>query len=202
MFTKVLVFRYFQQMQWNVCGDMNGKEVSEQDIRHLQIIRSSVDDFLEECAGHFDSEGKLLLDIAPQVHKGARVFFEKTSIRTLDIDPLSKADYIADICADNSELIGTHSFDYIVCTEVLEHTLQPFRAVEELFRILKPGGHVFLTVPFNFRIHGPLPDCWRFTEHGLRQLFNSFQILSLTTVETEDRFLMPVHYRLVAMRHG
>lgn len=50
-------------------------------------------------------------------------------------------------------------FDYILCTEVLEHTLNPFRAVYEMFRILKPKGLLFISVPFNFGIHRPLPDC-------------------------------------------
>ena len=57
-----------------------------------------------------------------------------------------------------------------------------------------------LTTPFNFRIHGPLPDCWRFTEHGLRALLTDFEIVTLDAVETPDRPLMPVHYRTVARR--
>ena len=57
-----------------------------------------------------------------------------------------------------------------------------------------------LTTPFNFRIHGPLPDCWRFTEHGLRALLTDFEIVTLDAVETPGRPLMPVHYRTVARR--
>ena len=62
------------------------------------------------------------------------------------------------------------------------------------------GGLAFVTTPFNFRIHGPLPDCWRFTEHGLRALFREFDIVELTEEPTPDRPLMPIHYRLVARR--
>ncbi|MCK5818286.1 MAG: methyltransferase domain-containing protein [Psychromonas sp.] len=50
-------------------------------------------------------------------------------------------------------------------TEVLEHTLNPFRAINEIYRILKPNGILIMTTPFNFRIHNPLPDCWRISEH-------------------------------------
>ena len=74
-----------------------------------------------------------------------------------------------------NEFLPDDSFDCIVCTEVLEHTLQPFAAVAELRRLLRAGGRLFLSVPFNFRIHGPLPDCWRFTEHGLRAMFAGWE---------------------------
>ena len=33
-------------------------------------------------------------------------------------------------------------FDVVLCTEVLEHLPEPQRAVDEMFRVLKPGGRV------------------------------------------------------------
>lgn len=39
------------------------------------------------------------------------------------------------------------AFDYVVCTEVIEHTTQPSRAVAELARVLRPGGTPVLTTP-------------------------------------------------------
>jgi ubiquinone/menaquinone biosynthesis C-methylase UbiE len=146
-----------------------------------------------------DKEG-LMLDIAPQDHEGAKKYFKKINIETLDIDSNSKATYIADLCKNNKELISNDKFDFILCSEVLEHTLQPFNAVNELYRILKPGGHLFLTVPFNFRIHGPLPDCWRFTEHGLKELLKSFNIIELNQLGDKNRFLMPIAYTVIAKK--
>lgn len=170
------------------------------DIQHLEMIRKSVKEFTADCARQFDRSGATLLDIAPQIYEGAREFFKLSDIHTLDINPASGATYIADLCNDNSERIPSGRFDFILCTEVLEHTLQPFDAVREINRMLKPGGKVFVTVPFNFRIHGPLPDCWRFTEHGLRALFSNMDIIQLTEIATAQRDLMPVHYQLIAAR--
>ena len=42
-------------------------------------------------------------------------------------------------------------YDIILCTEVLEHTNNPFIAVEELLRMVKKGGHIYVSTPFNFR---------------------------------------------------
>jgi len=171
--------------------------VSEFDEECYRIIRGNVSDFLRRSAEVYDKKGTRILDIAPQIHEGAGHYFKKAVVETLDIDPKSGATHIADITMTNNSLTDG-MFDVIVCTEVLEHTLDPFSAADEIFRLLKPGGILLLTVPFNFRIHGPLPDCWRFTEHGIRELLKKFKIRSLEAKETPGRELMPIHYAVVA----
>ena len=173
------------------------QEVSQRDIDNLEKIRENVRQFMKTAANKYDAAGKLLLDIAPQDHEGAAPFFVKSKVETLDIDSASGATYIADLCADNTDVIPAEHFDYVVCTEVLEHTLHPFDAVKEIYRILKKGGYAFVSSPYDFRIHGPLPDCWRFTEHGLRALFKDFEEVELKGLEQEGRFLMPLHYTFV-----
>lgn len=179
---------------------MDKQTVSAMDEAHLKGIRGNVSRFVSECGKRYDKEGILVLDVAPQDHEGVKPYFAKAEVETLDIDKDSGATYIADLCENNEGLIPAGHFDYVVCTEVLEHTLQPFDAVDEIERILKPGGLALISVPFNFRIHGPLPDCWRFTEHGLRALFKNFEIVELDQLDAEDRFLMPIHYTLVARK--
>jgi SAM-dependent methyltransferase len=174
--------------------------ISELDKRILAVIRSNVVSLMKHCAKVYGVSPGVLLDIAPQDHEGARPFFpDYITVKTLDIDPKSGCDFIADICRYNAQ-IPSGTFDFIVCTEVLEHTLNPFDAVREMTRLLKPGGILFGSTPFNFRIHGPLPDCWRFTEHGLRALLTDLEVLELNQIETADRALMPMHYTFVARR--
>lgn len=176
------------------------KEVSELDKKNLKILRDDVTRFMKEIGAAYDKTDTLVLDIAPQDHEGALPYFTKAKVETLDIDQASGATYIADLCENNENTIPSSHFNYVVCTEVLEHTLQPFKATDEIWRILKPGGMAFISAPFNFRIHGPLPDCWRFTEHGLRALFKDFEIVALQSIEDNDRFLMPIHYTLIARK--
>jgi SAM-dependent methyltransferase len=177
------------------------KEVSKLDKDYHAQLRSNVSNLMKASAEQYDGDGKRVLDIAPQDHEGANPYFKKADVETLDIDPKSGATYIADITQTNTDTLPNSHFDVVVCTEVLEHTLQPFDAVNEIRRILKPGGVVIVSTPFNFRIHGPLPDCWRFTEHGLRALFKDYEIISLDALEEEDRFLMPIHYTLIARKY-
>jgi SAM-dependent methyltransferase len=173
--------------------------ISEMDSVHLKMIRENVSKFLREIGQLYDAPG-ILLDIAHQNYEGAAASFRKAKILTLDINPLSEATYIADICRNNRRIIPDEYFDFVVCTEVLEHTLNPFAAVGEIYRILKPKGLVFISVPFNFRIHGPLPDCWRFTKYGLEVLLKHYSIIQMSELETDGRWLMPIHYTVIAQK--
>ena len=180
---------------------MSERAVSDMDLRFYSMIRDNVTRFMRDCAERYDRPGRLL-DIAPQVHEGAAAHFGQATVVTLDRDPAAKADYHLDICEDNSAALGAGAFDFVVCTEVLEHTLNPFAAVAEMERLLAPGGLLMLSTPFNFRIHGPLPDCWRFTEHGLRELLRRFDVIALDGLECADRWLMPIHYTAVACKRA
>ena len=175
------------------------KKISDIDLQNLKKIRLNVTNLIRKASLFDDIELKLL-DVAPQQHNGAKEFFFKSQINTLDIDSNSGATYIADLCQNNQEKIPNESFDIILCTEVLEHTLNPFNAVNEIFRMLKNGGRVYASTPMNFRIHGPSPDCWRFTEHGLRELFKEYSSIEIIPLDDEDRFLMPIHYTIIAVK--
>ena len=74
--------------------------------------------------------------------------------------------------------IASNSCDAALCTEVLEHVAQPFDFVKELFRVLKPGGRLYLSAPQSGRLHQPPHDYFRYTCFGLRKLFSEagFQI--------------------------
>lgn len=42
---------------------------------------------------------------------------------------------------------GDQEFDYITCVEGLEHIENPQQAIREFRRLLRPGGHLIVTVP-------------------------------------------------------
>jgi SAM-dependent methyltransferase len=71
------------------------------------------------------------------------------------------------------------SFDVVLCTEVLEHLPDPQRAIDEMYRVLVPGGQLLLTTRFLFPIHDAPHDYFRFTKYGLRHLLRRFDITEL-----------------------
>jgi SAM-dependent methyltransferase len=72
------------------------------------------------------------------------------------------------ICFAESLPFASASFDTILCTEVLEHTRQPFAVLAEFARVLRPQGHVLISVPFIYPVHEEPHDYWRFTRYGLQ----------------------------------
>jgi 2-polyprenyl-3-methyl-5-hydroxy-6-metoxy-1,4-benzoquinol methylase len=43
-----------------------------------------------------------------------------------------------------------NTFDVVTCSEVIEHVTDPQKAIAEMYRVLKPGGILFLTTPNAF----------------------------------------------------
>jgi len=61
------------------------------------------------------------------------------------------------------------SVDSVLFTEVLEHCPEPELVLREIARVLKPGGFLFLTVPFIWPIHTVPNDYFRYTPFVLRR---------------------------------
>jgi len=71
-----------------------------------------------------------------------------------------------DLCEKPSEVAA---FDIVIVEQVLEHVLWPYRAVRNVFEILRPGGIFLVTTPFLIRMHERV-DCSRWSEMGLKHL--------------------------------
>ncbi len=72
--------------------------------------------------------------------------FSRCEYATCDIDESTGPDIVADICHLN--LVADASIDGVVCISVLEHVYDPFGAIAEIHRILRPGEPFFGCVPF------------------------------------------------------
>jgi SAM-dependent methyltransferase len=58
----------------------------------------------------------------------------------------------------------------VLCLDTLEHVFESRRAVEEMIRILAPGGMLLVSAPLDFRIHDYPSDYWRITPSCLARL--------------------------------
>jgi SAM-dependent methyltransferase len=94
----------------------------------------------------------------------------------LDIRPGAGVRIIGDAQALG---IRDAAFAVVLCTEVLEHLPEPQKAIDEIFRVLEPGGELLLTTRFLFPIHDAPHDYFRFTKYGLRHLLRRFEIVEL-----------------------
>lgn len=95
---------------------------------------------------------------------------------TIDHDASCKPDLVADV---HNLPFSDNEFQTILCREVLEHCIDPAKAVHEMMRVLKPGGTLLLTTRFLFPLHEAPHDYWRFTKYGLQHLFSDWKILEI-----------------------
>ena len=91
----------------------------------------------------------------------------------------SKLDFVCDLY----DIPEDQQFDTVFCSEVLEHVVDPVRAVEKMARLTKPGGQVIITAPFNSITHfAPYHYCTGFSQYFYRLHFErlGFEIEELT----------------------
>jgi uncharacterized protein YbaR (Trm112 family) len=71
------------------------------------------------------------------------------------------------------------SIDLAFGGAVMEHVANPWRAVDELWDVLKPGGYVYADWNFIIAYHGYPHHYFNASKHGLQEAFKRFAILEV-----------------------
>lgn len=79
------------------------------------------------------------------------------------------------ICDAHEIPFADGSFDCLIAQAVLEHVVDPYKCVDEMYRVLTKGGLVYAETPFIQQVHGGRYDFTRFTYLGHRRLFRKFE---------------------------
>ena len=97
----------------------------------------------------------------------------------IDISPGQGVDRVVDLTADFARIRRKlpETFNTVFCLSVLEHCPDPFLMARHIEALLNPGGHLYVSVPFAWRIHEYPKDYWRFTPDGIRTLFAEVDFL-------------------------
>jgi SAM-dependent methyltransferase len=135
-----------------------------------KLTRPSINAFLKKYATDVAT-----LDIGASGDDHRDLFPNRT---TVNIDAIGKPDVVADA---HTLPFANESFEVVVCSEMLEHADNPQQIVDEIRRVLIPGGRVVLTTRFAYPVHDAPSDYWRFTPYGLQKLFSKFEIIEVTT---------------------
>ena len=81
-----------------------------------------------------------------------------------------KLDCIADLAALP---FASGAFDALINIVTLEHLPDPARAMNEMARVLRPGGRVLIAAPHEWEVHQSPHDYFRYTRHGLEHLLST-----------------------------
>ncbi len=121
-------------------------------------------------------EGAIILDIGSSKGRARYEGFPYTAktnnLFCLDV-VLSEG---VDLAGDAQVLpIKDSIIDAVFCVSMLQYVRRPQQAIDEIFRVLKPGGVLYLNVPFVFRYAPEPKDLYRFSMNGLRIICSSFE---------------------------
>jgi len=127
-----------------------------------------------------------------------RQFLEGREYVGVEINPQKHPDACAQV-----EHLPFHdaSFDTVLCAEVLEHVPEPSLALDECYRVMKPGSVLYITVPMTWYLHYEPNDFYRFTKYGIRYLCekSGFNVM---TLERFGGFTMFLCLRLSEFLHS
>jgi len=119
--------------------------------------------------GSYDANGSL------------RDLFNGMEYVGLDMREGPNVDIVRDIMDPWEGAYGT-----VVCVETLEHIAEPWRAIDTMHSILKPGGLFAGAWVFNWEIHGHPNDYWRVTPEGFKYLLNRSGFVEIEATLAED----------------
>lgn len=113
-----------------------------------------------------------VLDVGCGSKPYRKLFKNANSYVGLEYDtPENRASKNADYFYDGTRFpfLDSH-FDSLVCNQVFEHVFNPNEFMNEVFRILKPGGTLLITVPFVWDEHEQPYDFARYSSFGIRSI--------------------------------
>jgi SAM-dependent methyltransferase len=136
------------------------------------VSHSAWADYLE---AEFNHPGMKILEIGSRVVTGAnhRARFSKADYVGFDYYAGENVDVVGDAHRLSDYFAPGEKFDLIFSSAVFEHLHMPWVVTEEITKLLRVGGHVFVETHFSYVAHERPWNFFQFSEVGLRALFNS-----------------------------
>lgn len=129
---------------------------------------------LEEENKHFAismKSGAKVLDAgcgdAPYRHLFKQQIYESADLASGDRSYDKDITYICDL---KNIPVNDSTYDHIICNQVLEHISEPQLVIDELARVLKPGGTILFTAPLFYQEHEQPHDYFRYTKYAWNYL--------------------------------
>jgi uncharacterized protein YbaR (Trm112 family) len=113
--------------------------------------------------------------------EGVATFYDDPTVTVIATDVYPSP--FTSLIADGHQLpFKNQVFDGVWIQAVLEHVLEPQLVVDQIHRVLKPGGVIYAETPFMQQVHEGAYDFTRFTLSGHRWLFRGFDQLDAGVV--------------------
>lgn len=116
---------------------------------------------------------------------------ENKKVIHLDMKIDDGVDMIGDLSNDDfRNSIKAEGINSVLCSNLLEHLENPKLICDSMVDLLKQGGLIIVTVPYNYPFHeDPIDTLFRPNESELHKLFNETKIIESKIVESENTYL-------------
>lgn len=138
--------------------------------------RANIDRLLDEVGAGVDGAPVVLVVGGGEIGLGADRLYEDPGVGVIGFD-IYASPWVHFVADAHRIPLADGAVDGVVVQAVLEHVLDPAKVVEEVHRVLRPGGVVYAETPFLQQVHEGAYDFTRFTESGHRWLFRWFDRL-------------------------
>ena len=138
---------------------------------------------LQQCGIDRLNEKDFILNLG----SGVQVIQQKAQFIEFDIAPHQNVHVVGD---GHYLPFQDESLSGVCIISVLEHVPRPWKIAEEIHRVLEPGGFVFAYTPFIFPYHGAPHDYFRYTNNGLRAIFQEFREIDCFTDRCPTRAMI------------
>lgn len=115
----------------------------------------------------------LIIGAGNKVEFYREIFKASEFVVTSDIHLQFRPDVVFDV---HEIPFQDNTFDLVLAGQVLEHTIRPWVAAQEMERVVVQNGLIQIETPFAFPYHGAPYDFFRFTFTGMRALFRNCKV--------------------------
>lgn len=123
---------------------------------------------------------RILIIGGGRLSEGARQLSRSSRVDVVAFD-IYASPHVAFLADAHQIPVLDASFDAVWIQAVLEHVVEPGVVVDEIRRVLGPGGLVFADTPFLWPVHELAWDFTRYTASGHRWLFRRFDAIAAGT---------------------
>lgn len=159
-------------------------------VRRLKFNSSRIylSKFVENAASELKA-GAIILDAGAGDGRYS-IYFQNVHYESADICKLERPYHdITYVCDLSNIPVENERFDAIICTQVLEHVNEPSDVLNELNRVLKSGGKLYLTAPLFYPEHEVPYDFYRYTQFGFKYLLQKSKF-EVEKIEWLEGYLM------------
>jgi SAM-dependent methyltransferase len=160
------------------------------DLFMLRLLKNNIELILSNYASNPLSKRPRALDVGCG-NQPFRKNLEDLGYAYFGIDVEQNSNKTVDIvCAIDRPLppkiLEKSEFDFILCTEVMEHVVDWDISFNNFSKLLAPGGYLLITCPHFFQLHEEPYDFWRAMVHALKYFGDKVELEAVHQVNAGD----------------